>query len=71
MASLKTYPDTSDVQTYIGILQDVIARMASNSRFCKAWCIALVSAVLVLIARTEMNSTYIWAAIIPLSSFYS
>lgn len=69
MASLNTYPDASDIQTYIRILQDVISRMASNSRFCKAWCIALVSAVLVLVARTEMSSTYIWAGVVPLSSF--
>ena len=69
MASLKTFPDVSDIQTYIRILQDVITRMASNSRFCKAWCIALISAVLVLVARTDLNSTYTWIAAIPLASF--
>ena len=38
------------VQSHLGILQSVIERMASNSTSSKAWCIALVSAVLVAIA---------------------
>ena len=69
MARPETLPDASHIQTYIRILQDVIARMGSNSRFCKAWCIALMSAVLVLVARTEINPTYVWIAAIPLASF--
>lgn len=38
------------VQTHLGILQDVIERMASNSTSSKAWCITIVSAILVIIA---------------------
>jgi len=38
------------VQTHLGILQGVIVRMASNSTSCKAWCITVVSAVLVIVA---------------------
>lgn len=41
------------VQAHLGILQNVIERMSSNSTSCKAWCIALVSAVLVIIADKE------------------
>jgi hypothetical protein len=41
------------VQTHLGILQGVIERMASNSMSSKAWCIALVSAVLVIVADKE------------------
>ena len=45
--------ECSSVQTHLTIMQDVIRRMAENSRSCKVWCITLVSAVLVLVARTE------------------
>ena len=45
--------ECSSVQAHLTIMQDVIRRMAENSRSCKVWCITLVSAVLVLIARTE------------------
>ena len=34
------------------MLQNVIQRMAENSRHCKLWCITLVAATLVLVART-------------------
>ena len=38
------------VQAHLQIVQSVIQRMASNSNSCKAWCITIVSAILVLIA---------------------
>ena len=38
------------IQTHLGILQNVIQRMASNSSSSKAWCVTLVSAVLVIVA---------------------
>ena len=34
------------------MMQGVINRMAENSRSCKVWCVTLVAAVLVLVART-------------------
>lgn len=45
--------DSSAVQKHLDIMQGVIGRMAENSRSCKVWCVTLVSAVLVLAARTE------------------
>ena len=39
-------------QKHLEIMQGVIARMAENSRSCKVWCVTLVAAVLVLVART-------------------
>lgn len=43
--------DTStSVQTHLQILQGVILRMATNSAQCKAWCITIVSAVLIIVA---------------------
>ncbi|HZP41321.1 MAG TPA: hypothetical protein VFD84_07400 [Candidatus Binatia bacterium] len=42
--------DSPAVQAHLGIAQAVIQRMASNSSSCKAWCITLVSAILVIVA---------------------
>ena len=44
--------ELSAVQCHLTILQGVITRMAENSRSCKVWCVTLVSATLVLVART-------------------
>lgn len=38
------------VQAHLTIAQSVIQRMATNSASCKAWCITLVSAIMVVIA---------------------
>ena len=40
------------VHKHLEIMQGVINRMAENSRSCKVWCVTLVSAILVLVART-------------------
>lgn len=56
------------VQAHLQMLQAVIQRMASNSTSCKAWCITIVSAILVLIAdkgRPELA----WLALLPSTSF--
>jgi hypothetical protein len=59
------YRDTSQaVQAHLGIIQAVIERMAANSSSCKAWCIALVSAVLVVLAD-KSKPEYAWLAMIP------
>ena len=44
--------DSSAVQAHLTIMQGVIQRMAENSRSCKVWCVTLVAASLVLVART-------------------
>ena len=44
--------ESSAVQAHLAILQGIIQRMAENSRSCKVWCVTLVSAILVLVART-------------------
>lgn len=47
----KTYREESPaVQAHLAIAQSVIQRMATNSTSCKAWCITLVSAILVIVA---------------------
>ena len=44
--------ESSAVQKHLEIMQSVIQRMAENSRSCKMWCVTLVAATLVLVART-------------------
>ena len=44
--------ESSSVQKHLEIMQGAITRMAENSRYCKIWCVTLVAATLVLVART-------------------
>ena len=44
--------ESAPVQQHLTIMQGVIQRMAENSRSCKLWCVTLVAATLVLVART-------------------
>ena len=60
--------DSPAVQKHLEITQNVITRMAENSRSCKVWCVTLVSAVLVLVARTE-KPEYALIALIPAALF--
>ena len=62
-------PEASAVQTHLSILQGVIQRMAENSRSCKVWCVTLVSAILVLVARTG-KAEHALIAIAPTALFY-
>jgi len=55
------------VQSHLSIMQNVIQRMASNSSQSKAWCIALVSAILVLAAKSKTE--YAWITIFPITLF--
>ena len=52
ISSMPINAESSAVQAHLTILQSVIQRMAENSRSCKVWCVTLVSAILVLVART-------------------
>ncbi len=57
-------PESASIQTHLGILQGVIQRMASNSSACKAWCVTLVSAILVIIAD-KGRPDYAYIAFLP------
>lgn len=63
MASETRYAEDSPaVQAHLAMTQSVIQRMASNSASCKAWCITLVSAILVIVAdKGKPNYTLIAA----------
>ena len=56
--------ESSAVQKHLEIMQGVINRMAENSRSCKVWCVTLVAAILVLVARTG-ESSHALIALVP------
>lgn len=56
--------NSASIQTHLGILQNVIQRMAANSSASKAWCVTLVSAVLVIVADKGMPD-YAYIAFLP------
>ena len=62
------HEDSPAVQAHLGIMQSVIERMAGNSASCKAWCVALVSAVLVLVGD-KGKPDYVWIAVVPTALF--
>ena len=61
--------ESSAVQKHLEIMQGVIQRMAENSRSCKVWCVTLVSAILVLVARTG-KADHALIALAPTVLFY-
>lgn len=61
--------ESPSVQSYLSILQNVIGRMGTNSAGCKTWCIALVSAIVVIISD-KGNPNLAWATLIPIVLFF-
>ena len=61
--------ESSAVQKHLEIMQGTITRMAENSRSCKVWCVTLVSAILVLVARTG-EADHALIALAPTVLFY-
>lgn len=60
--------ESPGVQSHLGILQAVVQRMGANSSSSKAWCITLVSAILVVVAD-KGNPDYALIALIPTALF--
>lgn len=50
-ASLPVKPADPALLKYLDMYQGIITRMAGNSAACKQWAVALVSAILVLVAK--------------------
>lgn len=69
MEEKKTDINSQAVQSHLNITQSVIQRMATNSSSCKAWCITVVSAILVIVAD-KGKSQYAYIAIIPNILFF-
>lgn len=64
MSGERTYREDSPVvQAHLAIAQAVIQRMATNSASCKAWCITLVAAILVIVADKGKPSYALLAGI--------
>ena len=60
---------SKEVIAHLSIVQGVITRMAENSRSCKVWCVTLVAATLVLVARTG-EPQHALIALAPAVLFY-
>ncbi|MFV1922858.1 MAG: hypothetical protein ACMZ63_09655 [Methylotenera sp.] len=67
---LEVDPEAASIQTHLGIIQNVIMRMSTNSTNCKAWCVSLVAAILVIIAD-KGKPDYAWIALLPTIVFAS
>ena len=61
--------NSAAVQAHLSILQGVINRMAANSASCKNWCVVLVAAILVLVARAD-STAYAPLALLPTFLFF-
>ena len=61
--------DSPSVREHLSLLQGVINRMAGNSSSCKTWCISIVAAILLLVARTD-TTAYALLALIPALLFF-
>ncbi|WP_278358070.1 hypothetical protein [Idiomarina abyssalis] len=60
--------ESPSVQAHLQIMQGVISRMADNSTASKAWCITIVSAILVLVAD-KSKPEYAFIALVPIFLF--
>lgn len=61
--------DSTAVQSYLSMLQSVIARMATNSANCKTWCVTLVSTIIVL-ASDKPEHNYASFSLVPILIFF-
>lgn len=52
----KDFWNSEGVQAHLTITQSIIQRMAVNSAAAKAWCIALVSAILFTVGNTQIGT---------------
>lgn len=60
--------DSESVRAHLSIMQAVIQRMAANSSASKAWCITIVSALLVIIAD-KGKPQFAWLVFVPVGLF--
>jgi hypothetical protein len=55
--------DSPSVQSHLGMLQGVVARLAANSASCKTWCVSLTSALTVVAAQSNKPRLLLVAAL--------
>jgi hypothetical protein len=56
------------VQSHLEMLQGVVSRMATNSTSCKAWCVGLVSAIVVVVTESGRSQLLV-VAMLPIVVF--
>ena len=61
--------NSTAVQKHLEFLQDVINRMASESRALKTWCVTIVAAILFVVARTDASWCVTLIALLPAVAF--
>ncbi|MBD3340064.1 MAG: hypothetical protein GF353_13200 [Candidatus Lokiarchaeota archaeon] len=66
--NIQFHENSDAVQAHLSISQSVIQRMSTNSASCKGWCIAIVSAILVVVAD-KSKPEYALIALIPIILF--
>jgi len=66
---VKDFWNSEGVQAHLTITQSVIQRMATNSASSKAWCVALVSAILVVVADKKQPDLAL-IALLPIALFF-
>jgi hypothetical protein len=60
--------DSQAVQAHLTITQSIISRMSTNSASCKAWCLTLVSAIIVVVSDKD-KAPLVLIALIPIALF--
>ena len=58
------------VQKHLDIMQCVINRMANTSRALKTWCITIVAAIFVVVAKTDLPGSAVLIALVPTIMFF-
>ena len=61
--------DSPAAHSHLTILQEVINRMGTSSSGSKTWCVALVSAILVVLAD-KGTPELVWIAVVPVGLFF-
>lgn len=56
-------------RTHLGYIQNIIARMGSNSFYVKGWSVTLVAALFALAAK-DANKNYVLISCIPVPIFW-
>lgn len=55
---------------HLEFIQSIITRMAQNSFLLKGWAVTIVAGLLAFANKAEMDSTFLWAALIPVILFW-
>lgn len=61
---------SDDGRQYLQMMQDNIARMASNSANCKSWLMALISALFAIGASIDALQGWIFFTVVPVIMFW-